>query len=140
MQTRDMFKKFRRFLAVGATATGVHYCALIGGVEVLHINPTMSSSAGFTIGAIANYLLNHRYTFESSAPHLRAASRFLVIAILGLGLNAALMWLFTQRAAWQYLVAQVIATGCVLLWNFWGNAFWSFATPAVAQSRLQGTP
>jgi putative flippase GtrA len=95
----------------------------------------VASSVGFASSAVLNYWLNYRYTFASSASHLIAGSRFVAISTFGLVLNAVLMWLLVEQAQWPYLVAQVIATVCVLIWNFCGNAFWSFTAAGSRPSR-----
>jgi len=36
------------------------------------------------------------------------------------------MWLLNEQWDVPYLLAQVIATGTVLFWNFAANRFWTF--------------
>lgn len=118
--------RFLRFLLVGGFATGVHYAVLVSAVRLLGWDPVPAAAAGFIVGAVVNYLLNRSFTFGSDAPHAVAVPRFASIAFAGLLLTVALVHVGTDVFGWHYLVAQALATGVVLLWNFVGNAFWTF--------------
>jgi putative flippase GtrA len=94
--------------------------------------PTAASSIGFVLSAGANYLLNYHFTFQSNRPHGPAAMKFGLLAGTGLLINAAIMRLMTGAGV-HYLVAQVCATGVVLLWNFIGNTLWTFGVGPVEE-------
>ena len=89
--------QFLLFGAVGAVGTAGHYTTLVLLVEILHWDPAVSSFIGAVVGAVINYILNYRYTFKSSQPHHIAASKFMLIAALGAGINTLLMFLFVHR-------------------------------------------
>jgi putative flippase GtrA len=118
--------QFLRFAGVGALATALQYAVLIGCVELLHARPVVGSSLGFGLSAWLNYYLNYRYTFGSSAPHRVAAVRFGAVAGAGLLLNAGVMALLTAHGRVPYLLAQIVATALVLVWNYAGSALWTF--------------
>lgn len=122
--------RFLSFLGVGVIATSVQYLVLIASVQGLHADPVVASTVGFVIAATVNYILNRRYTFGSSKPHLEAAPKFFIVAAVGLWLNGALLAAGMAIVGLHYIAAQVIATGCVLLWNYSINAVWTFATKA----------
>jgi putative flippase GtrA len=126
---RKVGRTFGRFLVVGLISTSVHYLVLIAAVELLGWTAVIGSGCGFSIGAVVSYLMNRSYTFRSDAPHATAATRFVVVLAVGLGLNLLLMHLFTVRLGWPYLLAQMLTTGLVLFWHFAGNALWSFTHP-----------
>lgn len=127
--------RIARFLLVGGAATAIHFGVLVLAVELAHVPATLASTAGFLVSAIANYLLNYRFTFRSNAAHGGAALRFACVALAGLVINAAMMGLLAQVAGWPYLLAQVLATGCVLAWNFCAHASWTFAQPRLQDAR-----
>lgn len=120
-------RQFLTFAAVGAVGTGVQYVVLIALVAA-GVNPVAASTVGFLISAVANYLLNYRLTFRSTVPHRRVAPRFAAIAGSALLLNALLMWIQVERFGLQYLVAQLVTTGLVLIWNFIFSRLWTFRT------------
>jgi putative flippase GtrA len=120
-------QRFVGFLGVGAIATALQYLILLLGVEAFGASPVVASAVGFTVSAVANYLLNYRYTFRSERSHGSAALRFAIVATAGLLLTALMMEVLAHRAGLPYLWAQVLTTGVVLACNFVAHALWSFA-------------
>jgi putative flippase GtrA len=118
--------QFPTFVVVGALATAVQYAILIGLTEGLRIRPVWASSYGYAISALLNYYLNYRITFGSAKTHRRALACFFAISIIGLFLNYAVVWALSDRASLPYLVAQVVATALVTVWNFSANKKWTF--------------
>jgi putative flippase GtrA len=118
--------QFVRFTGVGIIGTAVHYLILILLVNVGGGGPILASGCGFVGGAFTNYFLNYRYTFHSGIPHLVGLPKFLTVASAGLVLNSLVMGVAISSANLHYLIAQVLATGVVLVWNFIGNRGWTF--------------
>jgi putative flippase GtrA len=118
--------QFSTFVVIGALATAIQYAILIGLTEYLRIRPVWASSCGYAISALLNYYLNYRITFRSAKAHRRALPCFLAISTIGLFLNSTAVWALSERAALPYLVAQVVATVFVLVWNFSANKKWTF--------------
>jgi putative flippase GtrA len=125
--SKNNLAQFILFTAIGAVGTAGHYATLIMLVELIHLDPTFSSFLGAIVGAVINYLLNYKYTFRSSKPHHIAASKFMLIAAIGAGINTLLMYTFIHIAGIYYLLAQIITTLLVLIWNFLLNKMWTFA-------------
>lgn len=122
----SVYTQFLRFAAVGAIGTGFHYMALFLLVEYFHTGAVLASSAGFVLGAVINYFLNYRFTFASEKLHGETLPKFFLVAILGLPLNSGVMAFYTVVIPVHYLLAQLIATGIVLVWNFTANRIWTF--------------
>lgn len=110
-------RQFLRFAAIGAVATAVHYAILIALVEGAGMDLLPSTSIGFIAGAVVSYTLNRRYTFETSQSFGRGLAMFIAVGFVGLGLNGLIVSLLA-RAGLLYILAQMIATGLVLIWNF----------------------
>jgi putative flippase GtrA len=115
-----------KFAGVGAVGLLVHYMILTVLVEFGVLGMVYASAIGFTAGGVVNYCLNYRYTFCSSKRHCEAMLKFFAIISLGLILNTVLMYVFTRRFSFHYLLAQIISTGVTLIWNFSGNRLWTF--------------
>lgn len=131
-------RQFLSFAVVGVLATGIQFLILIAAVEWLGHSATLASAEGFTISAAINYLINYHFTFRSSASHAKAVLRFATIAGGGLLLTTAAMWVLTTHTTIRYVFAQILTSAVVLVWNFCGNAFWSFAEPKAAGSDTAG--
>lgn len=121
-----LLRQFFRFALVGLAGTAVHFGVLSLLVEALNMAPLPASVVGFVGGALANYLLNYHYTFMSRRRHRAALPRFLAIASIGALLNSLLMAAGLLWLQLHYLLAQLLATGLVLLWNFSGSRLWAF--------------
>lgn len=119
-------RQFAAYAAVGSVGTLAHYTLLIALVESRASGPVAASAFGFVLGAVVNYALNRRYTFRSRDAHRRAFPRFMSAALLGLGLNSALMGAATAIAGFDYRIAQLISTGAVLATTFAINRAWTF--------------
>ncbi len=117
-------KQFMRYAGVGAIGTVGHYAVYIALVN-LGLGVPSSSAAGFVIGALINYWLNYHYTFKSEQPHRHAASKFFIVALVGLVLNTLIVFVL-HRLQWHYLLAQAMATLIVLVLNFAVNRHWTF--------------
>ncbi|MEW6570100.1 MAG: GtrA family protein [Nitrospirota bacterium] len=123
---RGIIVQFFTFAGVGVVGTAAHYAVLFLLVEIAEIRPVIASGFGFVTGAIVNYYLNYHITFRSNKRHYEAALKFFLVALCGLLLNTFIMFFTTELLYMNYLVAQVLATGLVLLWNFTCNRLWSF--------------
>jgi putative flippase GtrA len=117
------------FLIVGGFATALHYLVTVlfafgFGMPLVH-----ASTIGFTLSAIANYLLNARLTFRSKQPHATTAPRFFVIAGVGLLTNSLLLSLLLSNNL-HAIPAQILTTLGVLIWNYSINGLWAFKKQA----------
>lgn len=121
-----MFGQFTKFVSVGVVATGIHYMILIIMTETGFTSAVIASAAGYVISSIFNYLLNYYFTFSSRERHVFAALKFTVVASAGLALNSLIMILSVVFAGIHYLPGQILATGCVLVWNYLANRHWTY--------------
>ncbi len=125
--TKAFLFKFLKFAAVGATGVIVDYGFTYLFKEVFKVQKYISNSIGFTIAASTNYILNRIWTFESDNPDIAwEYTEFLVISLIGLGLNNLFLWLFHSRFKLNFYVAKLIAIGIVTIWNFLANYFITF--------------
>lgn len=123
---KQTLRQFASFAGVGAITTSAHYAVLVILVEIFSANETLASTLGYVVGATISYTLNYRFTFRSGKPHQIAVARFPVIAGVGMALNSRIVFCLVNIFTFHYFVAQIVATGFVLLWNFVGNRFWTF--------------
>ena len=126
-QVRPTIQQFITFAGVGAIGTAGHYITLIVLVQAGGVVPVLASSAGFVVGAIINYVLNYRYTFQSNKRHSETMYKFFLVAVFGAGLNGFIMYLGTEVGDIHYLLVQICATGVVVFFTFLLNRLWTFA-------------
>jgi putative flippase GtrA len=123
---KTTLRRLTAFGLVGVIGTGAHYLVLIMLVESAGINPVTATSVGFVVGALVNYALNRRYTFQSSKPHLDAGPKFFIIAIVTGIVNSLLVYGGANLLGANYLLVQIGATFIVFLANFALNSLWTF--------------
>lgn len=121
-----MIESFVRYALVGAVGTLAHYLVLLGLVELGNVRPTLATTLGFATGAVVNYFLNFRFTFQSDRPHREALPRFLLVAAAGMLLNSGIVALGVDVLRLHYMIPQVCATGGVVLTTFLVNRVWTF--------------
>ena len=121
-----LLEKFIRFACVGAFGVVVQYLILIVLIELFAQNTVIASAAGFVVAAGVNYFLNYHFTFASDKRHHETLPKFAIIASIGLVLNSAIIAAGTELLGLHYLLAQALAIGVVLIWNFFGNLLWTF--------------
>ncbi|MES1158687.1 MAG: GtrA family protein [Terricaulis silvestris] len=117
ISNHEMTRQFLRFAAVGAVATVVHYAILISLKEGAGLTPVAATTAGYTFGALLSYTLNRRFTFATRPSFGRGLLKYAIVIAMGAVINAGIVATLT-RLGLHYLLAQVIATGLVMIWNF----------------------
>lgn len=119
-----MIDRLLRFALVGGTATLLQFLLLALFVELLHTAEVAASAASFALSAGFNYWLNYHFTFSSRKSHAQTLPRFVLVALLGLGVNTASF--AALLTVLHYLAAQVVATGVTLLCNFTLHQYWIY--------------
>ena len=120
--------KFIKFGIVGFSGVIVDFSITFICKEYLRIQKYIANGIGFTIAASTNYFLNRVWTFESTNPNiLMEFSRFFIIALIGLGINTAIVWAMSGKMRVNFYLSKVVATIVVTAWNFLINAYYTFA-------------
>jgi len=122
----SLSRQFIRFAAVGACGTVVQYTMLKIGTEWLAMQAAWASAIGYVMGSVVNYTLNYFFTFQSGKSHMEAASKYFTLLGIGFCINTGLMALLADHLGWNKWIAQMLATGIGLIWNFTGSRFWAF--------------
>ncbi|MGC9965165.1 MAG: GtrA family protein [Syntrophobacteraceae bacterium] len=115
-----------KFACVGALATLIQFGILVLLVQRFGFDPVVASVIGYLVSVCFNYYLNCRITFKATAAHKRTVVMFGLTMGTGLFLNAVVMSFCLNILSLKYVFAQVVATGCVFVWNFTVNKLWTF--------------
>ena len=120
--------KFIKFCLVGFSGVFVDFGVTYFFKEIVKIQKYAANAIGFTTAATTNYFLNRVWTFQSHNPHIAwEFSRFFFIALIGLGINSAIIWLMNGKFKVNFYLSKLVATLIVTLWNFLINAYFTFA-------------
>ncbi len=94
--------------------------------EKFKVNKYVANSIGFSCAVINNFILNLYWTFNVSGNTTNFFIRFILISIIGLGLNNFFVWLFNERFHVNFYGAKALAVLCVFAWNFTANNYFNF--------------
>lgn len=122
-----------KFILVGGISFLVDFVVYTVMCNVLHIHYMIAGVSGFVISVIVNYILSMRYVFESKED-IRKEKEFIlfvVLSLIGMLLNSLILyvcidciyrdlqWLNRMISAeWMNIVAKVVATSVVMVYNF----------------------
>ena len=117
---KKLIAQIFKFGVVGGTAFLIYYGVMIALTELCGINYLISSGISFVVSVIYNYILSVRWVFEvdENGDKRKEFVIFIVLSLIGLGLNQLLMWVFVSMIHIFYMVAKIIVTAIVMLYNF----------------------
>lgn len=115
-----------KYGVVGVLGTLVHIGVLAIMVEIFQVNAIAGSIIGFVGALLSSYLLNYYWTFESTHDHLSSFPRYLLVSLVGLGLNTLLMYVTVTVLKWWYIYGQLTVILVVPVTNYLLNRFWTF--------------
>ncbi|MBP3538148.1 MAG: GtrA family protein [Muribaculaceae bacterium] len=123
--TDNIFVQLFRYTFVGGAAFVADFGSLWVLTDFAGLHYQLSAAIAFVIGLTLNYVLSTRWVFDSAADAYKTRSvkvlqfvLYAVIGVVGLALNAAIMWVFTGLLAVHYLASKLISTVIVFVWNF----------------------
>lgn len=117
--TSNVLIQTLRALFVGGAAfvadAGVLWLISLTGLHYL-----ICAALSFAVGVTVNYILSVKFVFKERASVGKTAeiAVYLVVSLVGLGLTELLMWLFTERVGFHFMVSKAIAAICAFAWNF----------------------
>ncbi|MFA6492789.1 MAG: GtrA family protein [Patescibacteria group bacterium] len=124
---RRFVRQFVKFGLVGVSSTiidwGIFYFLnLTFGIYYL-----TAKVLSFSVAVINSFVWNRRWTFRSTDPNRnREFTKFLIIALVGLFINALIMYLAVSIFHTRKIVGLIFSTGIVTFWNFLANKFYTF--------------
>ena len=86
----------------------------------------MHATLAYGTGIIFNYLVQRSFTFRSQRAHQHAGPRYLVVQLVGMGINTLVIWLGVTIGHWPFLPVQFIAIVFTATWSYFGQKFWAF--------------
>ncbi|MEP6467278.1 MAG: GtrA family protein [Parafilimonas sp.] len=95
--------------------------------EKLRINKYVANSIGFTCAVVNNFYINLKWTFQVSGQNTNIyLIKFILISVVGLGLNNMFVYIFNERLSLNFYVSKALAVVCVFAWNFSANNYFNF--------------
>ncbi len=88
--------------------------------EYLGVDYLLSAAIGFMLGMVTIYVLSIRWVFTKRAldDQRKEIMLFVLIGLVGMAINEAGMYAFTEVVGFHYMLSKLFITGGVFLWNF----------------------
>lgn len=117
---KKLMSQIIKFGIVGFICFGIDYSIMVGLTELAGINYLISSGISFSVSVIVNYILSITIVFNAKkdANKVKEFVVFVILSLIGLLLNQVIMWVSVDVIGIFYMLAKIIATGIVMVYNF----------------------
>lgn len=117
---KQLIEQLMKFGVVGGIAFVIDYGLMIVLAELFGVNYLASATISFVVSVTFNYFASMRYVFthKEGMSKRREFIVFIVLSVLGLGINDLCMWLGTSLLLVDYRITKIAATVVVSVWNF----------------------
>lgn len=121
----ELVKQGFKFLGVGIISTIADWAVFALMNKAILINHQVSLVTSYTIGAIINFILNKKYTFQNKSKSNFQPVVFMIIAFLMLGASMVLLELFVKMMM-DAMLARMLTTIIIFFANFILHKFITF--------------
>ena len=115
-----LFIQIFKFGIVGGTAFVIDFVFLYLFREFLHFPVILANTLSFCISVIYNYIASVKWVFDVNKEKdaKKQFITFIIFSVIGLLLNDLIMWISVDFLSIYYLLAKIIATFIVMIFNF----------------------
>ena len=109
-----------RFGIVGGLAFLIDYSILFILNKFLGIHYLLAGTISFSCSVIFNYILSTKWVFDVREDANKFEERviFIVLSVIGLGINSLLMYLFVDKLKIAVMISKIGATAIVMVYNY----------------------
>ena len=97
---KKLIAQLMKFGVVGVIAFAIDYGLMVLLTEAFGVNYLLSATVSFAVSKRREFII------------------FVVLSVIGLGINDLIMWLGTGLWGISYLITKLVATFIVMVWNF----------------------
>lgn len=117
---KKLIEQMIKFGFVGVLCFFIDYGIMVFLTEIFGVHYMMSSTISFAVSVTVNYILSVSFVFETDKEKskIKEFIVFVLLSIVGLGVNALCMWLGTDLLKIHYMITKVGATAVVMVYNF----------------------
>lgn len=115
---KKLINQILKFGVVGGIAFVIDYGILFLLAKVLGLNELISAAISFIISLTFNYFLSTKWVFEAKKQTPKEVIIFVLLSIVGLGINEVLIYLGTKKLGIDVMIVKLFATAIVMVYNF----------------------
>ena len=117
---KKLIQQILKFGVVGFLCFFIDYGIMVALTELCGIPSVISSGISFSVSVIVNYILSITMVFDADkdANKVKQFVVFLILSIIGLGINQLIMWGGTSWLDRSYMLVKIVATAVVMVYNF----------------------
>lgn len=112
---------------MGVLNTGLGYAVIFMCMGWLGWGGVSSNMAGYAVGFVTSFILNKRFTFQSTGRARRELARFLLIFLLAYLANLGVLVVLTHGLDMHVGWAQLVAGAVYFVCSFLLNKYYVFA-------------
>lgn len=115
-----MLKKIVNFGIVGVVATIIDFGVLFVLKSLCNVDVYIATTLAFIVSLIFNFVASMKYVFKAKEGMsvTKQCIVFVVTAVIGLGINEAIMYLCIEFLSLYYMIGKLLATCVVMVFNF----------------------
>ncbi len=114
-----LIRQILRFGIVGGLAFLIDYGIFTILSQFLHVHYLVASIISFSISVIFNYILSIKWVFDvTKKQDAKDFALFIILSVIGLGINSLIMYISVDLMHIHELIAKIIATAIVMVYNF----------------------
>ena len=115
---KKLINQILKFGVVGGIAFVIDYGILFLLAKVIGLNELISAAISFIISLTFNYFLSTKWVFEAKKQTPKEVIIFVLLSVVGLGINEVLIYLGTKKLGIDVMIVKVFATAIVMVYNF----------------------
>ena len=119
-KTKKILVQIFKFAIVGVVATLIDFLFLYIFREFFKFPVVLANTLSFVISVIYNYTASVKWVFDvnKEKSEKKQFITFIIFSVIGLLINDLIMWISVDQLNIYYLLAKIIATLIVMVFNF----------------------
>ena len=114
----ELLVQIFKFIIVGGIATLIDWIIYYICYHFIGIEPLLANIISFSISVVYNFWASVKYVFNTKGDNKRNFIIFIVLAVIGLGINELIIFLLHNQLSWNAMLVKIIATAIVMVFNF----------------------
>lgn len=110
---------------IGGVAFLIDYGLMVFLTEICGLYYLVSATISFIVSVIFNHRFSMRFVFERRDDLSRGKefAIFTFLSTIGLVLNNFFLWALVSKAGIHYMIAKILSTGMVTMYNFFSRKY-----------------